>query len=187
MARLSNLSKAVADDASFYMAHLGWAQALDRQGKIDEAIEQVNRALEIVPDEALAHTSLSRLYQQKGMIEEAEKEMAIFSQTLSKYLKMARVLKMRTSCLGVLSVFVLMACVTANANPVDSLLARAQSDTLTPLDYRIGLLRKALSVDGDRADVCAALGALFMQKNTPASRMRADAIFIARLCWIPRI
>ena len=69
--------KAVSDDASFYMAHLGWAQALDRQGKIDEAIEQVKCALQIVPDEALAHTSLSRLYQQKGMIEEAEKEMAI--------------------------------------------------------------------------------------------------------------
>ena len=69
--------KAVSDDASFYMAHLGWAQALDRQGKIDEAIEQVNLALQIVPDEALAHTSLSRLYQQKGMIEEAEEEMAI--------------------------------------------------------------------------------------------------------------
>ena len=69
--------KAVADDASFYMAHLGWAQALDRQGKVDEAIEQVNLALQIVPDEALAHTSLSRLYQQKGMIEEAEEEMAI--------------------------------------------------------------------------------------------------------------
>lgn len=69
--------KAVSDDVSFYMAHLGWAQALDRLGRIDEAIEQVNCALQIVPDEALAHTSLSRLYQQKGMIEEAEKEMAI--------------------------------------------------------------------------------------------------------------
>ena len=72
--------QAVADDASFYMAHLGWAQALDRQGKVDEAIEQVNLALQIVPDEALAHTSLSRLYQQKGMIEEAEREMAISHQ-----------------------------------------------------------------------------------------------------------
>ena len=87
---------------------------------------------------------------------------------------MTRVLKMRTSCLGVLSVFVLMACVTANANSVDSLLARAQSDTSKSLDYRIGLLRKALRLDGDRADVCAALGVLFMQKNTPASRLRAD-------------
>ena len=74
---IAEFEQAVADDASFYMAHLGWAQALDRQGKVDEAIEQVNLALQIVPDEALAHTSLSRLYQQKGMIDEAEKEMAI--------------------------------------------------------------------------------------------------------------
>jgi len=70
-------AKAVADDDAFYMAHLGWSQALDRQGKVDEAIHQVQCALALVPDEALAHTSLSRLYQQKGMIEEAEKEMAI--------------------------------------------------------------------------------------------------------------
>ena len=80
---IAEFEKAIADDASFYMARLGYAQALDRQGKIDDAIEQVNHALEIVPDEALAHTSLSRLYQQKGMIEEAEREMAI-SQQLSR-------------------------------------------------------------------------------------------------------
>ena len=80
---IAAFERAVADDASFYMARLGWAQALDRQGKIDNAIEQVNHALKIVPDEALAHTSLSRLYQQKGMIEEAEREMAI-SQKLSQ-------------------------------------------------------------------------------------------------------
>ena len=76
--------------------------------------------------------------------------------------------------MGVLSVFILAACEIAEANVVDSLLARAQSDTSESLDYRIGLLKKALRVDGDRADVCAALGALFMQKNTPASRLRAD-------------
>lgn len=77
---IAEFEKAVADDRSFYMARLGWAQALDRQGKIDAAIEQVNHALAIVPDEALAHTSLSRLYQQKGMIAEAEREMAISQQ-----------------------------------------------------------------------------------------------------------
>ncbi|MDE2699831.1 MAG: hypothetical protein OXI23_13255, partial [Gemmatimonadota bacterium] len=89
--------------------------------------------------------------------------------------------------MGVLSVFVLMACVKANANSVDSLLARAQSDTSKPLDYRIGLLRKALRVDGDRADVCAALGVLFMQKNTPASRLRADRyIYRAIVCLTSR-
>ncbi|MDP6041303.1 MAG: tetratricopeptide repeat protein [Candidatus Latescibacteria bacterium] len=74
---LSVFEQAIQIDPSFYMAHLGWSQVLDRQRKVDEAIEQVKYALKIVPDEALAHTSLSRLYQQKGMIEEAEKEMAI--------------------------------------------------------------------------------------------------------------
>ncbi|MDA0710952.1 MAG: tetratricopeptide repeat protein [bacterium] len=74
--------QALEADASFFMAHLGWGQALDRLGKVDEAIEQVNRAIEMAPDEALAHTSLSRLYQQKGMIPEAEVEMAT-SQRLS--------------------------------------------------------------------------------------------------------
>lgn len=77
---IAEFEKAIASDESFYMARLGWAQALDRQGEIDAAIEQVNHALAIVPDEALAHTSLSRLYQQKGMIAEAEREMAISQQ-----------------------------------------------------------------------------------------------------------
>ena len=74
---ISVFEQAINIDPSFYMAHLGWSQVLDRQGKVDEAIAQVKFALDIVPDEALAHTSLSRLYQQKGMIEEAEEEMAI--------------------------------------------------------------------------------------------------------------
>ena len=74
--------EAIEADSTFFMGHLGWAQALDRQGKVDEAIEQVKLAIALAPDEALAHTSLSRLYQQKGMIPEAEEEMAI-SQRLS--------------------------------------------------------------------------------------------------------
>lgn len=68
---------ALKQDDTFFMAYLGWAQVLDRQGKVDEAIVQVQKAIDLVPDEALAHTSLSRLYQQKGMIEEAEEEMAL--------------------------------------------------------------------------------------------------------------
>ncbi|MBT3601584.1 MAG: tetratricopeptide repeat protein [Candidatus Latescibacteria bacterium] len=77
-----NFQQALEEDASFFMAHLGLAQALDRQGKVDDAIQQVKRAVELAPDEALAHTSLSRLYQQKGMIAEAEEAMAT-SQKLS--------------------------------------------------------------------------------------------------------
>ena len=86
--------------------------------------------------------------------------------------------------MGVLSVFmvgfarilILLALwsVTASANPVDSLLALAESDTTRKLDHRIDLLKKALNYDRERADVCAALGALFIQKNTPMARLRAD-------------
>lgn len=81
-AAVEAFQKAVEADDTFHIGYLGWAQALDRQGKVDEAIVQVKKAIEIVPDDALAHTSLSRLYQQKDMIPEAEAEMAI-SQRLS--------------------------------------------------------------------------------------------------------
>lgn len=63
---------------------------------------------------------------------------------------------------------------SASAGPVDSLLALAKGDTLRKLDHRIDLLKKALNYDRDRADVCAALAALFIQKNTPIARLRAD-------------
>lgn len=75
--------KALAEDGQFFMARLGWSQVLDRQGRIDEAIVQAKMAIELVPEEPLAHTSLSRLFQQKGMIAEAEEEMAL-SQSLQK-------------------------------------------------------------------------------------------------------
>ena len=75
---------ALEGDSQFYMAHLGWSQVLDRQGRIDEAILQAKKALEIAPDEPLAHTSLSRLFQQKGMIAEAEEEMAISQRLQAK-------------------------------------------------------------------------------------------------------
>ena len=74
---IAHFQQALAEDASFYMAHLGWSQALDRQGQVDAAIDQAKKAIALVSDEPLAHTSLSRLYQQKGMIAEAEQELAI--------------------------------------------------------------------------------------------------------------
>jgi len=41
---------------------------------LDEAIVVATRITEIDPDDVLAHTSLSVLYQKKGMIPEAEAE-----------------------------------------------------------------------------------------------------------------
>jgi Tfp pilus assembly protein PilF len=68
--------QALREDETFYLAHLGWSQALDRKGDVDAAIDQVRQALDAAPSEPLAHASLSRLYQQKGMIAEAEAAMA---------------------------------------------------------------------------------------------------------------
>ena len=68
--------RALEHDGAFYLAHLGLSQTLDRQGDVEGAVEQARRAAALAPEEPLVHTSLSRLYQQKGMIAEAEEEMA---------------------------------------------------------------------------------------------------------------
>jgi tetratricopeptide (TPR) repeat protein len=52
------------------------AMALMKAGRIDEAIAIGRRIVELNPEDAFAHTSLSIFYQRKGMIEEAEKEAA---------------------------------------------------------------------------------------------------------------
>ena len=52
----------------------GLIRALQEQGELDAAIEIAQRLLQLDPDEVLAHTSLSILYQHKGMIPEAEAE-----------------------------------------------------------------------------------------------------------------
>ena len=52
----------------------GLIRALQEQGEFDSAIAVAQRLLQLDPDEVLAHTSLSILYQHKGMIAEAEAE-----------------------------------------------------------------------------------------------------------------
>ena len=52
----------------------GLARALQDLNRLDEAIAVSNRIVELDPDDVLAHTSLSVLYQKKGMIPEAEAE-----------------------------------------------------------------------------------------------------------------
>ena len=64
-------------DDKFEAAYSALSESLNRVGKIDEAIPVVKRWLEVNKDDPIAHTALSRLYVQKGMIEEAEREMAI--------------------------------------------------------------------------------------------------------------
>jgi len=76
-----NLQQAVAAfkeslqaDPTFTEAMHGLARALQDLERFDEAIAVAKRISEIDPEDVLAHTSLSVLYQKKGMIPEAEAE-----------------------------------------------------------------------------------------------------------------
>src|SRR5580700_3515243 len=76
-----NLEEAVAAyrqsleiDSEFTEAMHGLARALQDLQRYDEAIGVAQRITELDPDDVLAHTSLSVLYQKKGMIPEAEAE-----------------------------------------------------------------------------------------------------------------
>jgi len=66
--------KSVSADPTFTEAMHGLARALQDLQHYDEAIEVATKIAEIDPDDVLAHTSLSVLYQKKGMIPEAEAE-----------------------------------------------------------------------------------------------------------------
>jgi tetratricopeptide (TPR) repeat protein len=77
---ISDFNKAVELDPEFDLAYNALAESYNKLGEIDKAIEIAKRYVEISPKDPVAHTALSRLYVQKGMIAEAEKEMAISNQ-----------------------------------------------------------------------------------------------------------
>lgn len=66
--------EAIAADGDFADAWQGLALALQDLGRLEEAIAAGTRLCELCPDDVLAHTTLSRLYQAAGMIAEAEAE-----------------------------------------------------------------------------------------------------------------
>lgn len=66
-----------ANDAELYMAK---SMAYQRMKDLDNALEAALKAVEVNPDEPLFHTNLSRCFQQKGMIPEAEDAMALANQ-----------------------------------------------------------------------------------------------------------
>jgi tetratricopeptide (TPR) repeat protein len=66
--------KALAADPKFADALHGLSRALQDLNRLDEAIEVSQQITEVDPDDILAHTSLSILYQKKGMVPEAEAE-----------------------------------------------------------------------------------------------------------------
>ena len=66
--------KSLEADPNYTEAMHGMARALQDLNRLDEAIAIANRIAEVDPNDVLAHTSLSVLYQKKGMIPEAEEE-----------------------------------------------------------------------------------------------------------------
>ena len=71
---LDEYQKSLDADPVFTEAMHGMARILQDLNRLDEAIVVANRITELDPDDVLAHTSLSVLYQKKGMIPEAEAE-----------------------------------------------------------------------------------------------------------------
>lgn len=66
--------QSLAADPTFTEAMHGLARVLQDLERYDEAITVAQKIAEADPDDVLAHTSLSVLYQKKGMIPEAEAE-----------------------------------------------------------------------------------------------------------------
>jgi len=73
-AAVAAYQESIAADPTFTEAMHGLARALQDLGRLDEAIGVAQKIAEVDPDDVLAHTSLSVLYQKKGMIAEAEAE-----------------------------------------------------------------------------------------------------------------
>jgi Flp pilus assembly protein TadD len=71
---LLEYQRSIDADPTFTEAMHGLARALQDLNRLDEAINVANRIAELDPDDVLAHTSLSVLYQKKGMVPEAEAE-----------------------------------------------------------------------------------------------------------------
>jgi tetratricopeptide (TPR) repeat protein len=71
---IEQYQKAIALDAGFTDAMHGLARAYQDLNRLDEAIEIAKKISAVDPDDILAHTSLSILYQKKGMVPEAEEE-----------------------------------------------------------------------------------------------------------------
>src|SRR5206468_10259328 len=69
---LEEYKKSLAADPVFTEAMHGMARTLQDLNRLDEAIVVANRIAELDPDDMVAHTSVSVLYQKKGMLAEGE-------------------------------------------------------------------------------------------------------------------
>ena len=73
-AAIGDYQQAIALDPAFTDAMHGLIRAYQDAERLDDAIAAALRLAELDPNDILAHTSLSILYQRKGMVPEAEAE-----------------------------------------------------------------------------------------------------------------
>lgn len=73
---VAKLEAAIQQDSSFSDAYEALGVLYAQQGRLDEAIHVTKKLAAMDPDNIMAHTNLSRFYQQKGWIDEAEVEQA---------------------------------------------------------------------------------------------------------------
>jgi tetratricopeptide (TPR) repeat protein len=69
---IAEYTRALELDPKFSDALHGLAQAYHAQQDFDRTIETARRILALEPDDILAWTTISRAYQRKGMVPEAE-------------------------------------------------------------------------------------------------------------------
>jgi adenylate cyclase len=77
---VAKFREALREDPALAIAWNGLSLALGQSGDLDGAIEAAEKLAELEPNDPLSHANLSRLLQQKGMIPEAEAEMAVANQ-----------------------------------------------------------------------------------------------------------
>jgi len=73
---IAGYRRSIELDPTFPQAWQGLAEAHARLNDLDAAIDAIQHAIELEPDESLFHTSLSRFLQRLGRVPEAETAMA---------------------------------------------------------------------------------------------------------------
>jgi Flp pilus assembly protein TadD len=77
---ITEFRHALEEDPKLAIAWNGLSLALGQSGDLDGAVAAAEELTKLEPNDPLSHANLSRLLQQKGMIPEAEAEMAVANQ-----------------------------------------------------------------------------------------------------------
>jgi tetratricopeptide (TPR) repeat protein len=83
-AAIQHFTRAAKLDASFGDAYLGWGQSLISRKKFADAIQPLESAVKLAPQNPAAHYSLATAYSRTGRKEDAEREFAIHRQMTQK-------------------------------------------------------------------------------------------------------